>query len=137
MEETSTTTRYQDIATQVDIQIKLLNLLFCCFDNLMQDFFPKNIQIKRNRMGEVIRYKCRLVAQGFFQVFGEDYNQPCSFVENITSIRTALAISAQLGLPVRQMNVDTAFLNSPIKEDIWIRMPKGTPLQDNDDGIYK
>ena len=54
----------------------------------------------------------------------------------LTSIRTVLAISAQLGLHVRQIDVDTAFLNAPIKEDIWVRMPKGTPLADNDDGIY-
>ena len=48
-----------------------------------------------------------------------------------------LAISAQLGLHVRQMDVNTAFLNAPIKEDIWVRMPKGTPLASNDEGIYK
>ena len=88
-------------------------------------------------MGEVVRWKCRLVAQGFFQVFGEDYDQTYSPVAKFTSIRTVLAISAQLGLHVRQMDVDTAFLNAPIKEDIWVRMPKGTPLADNDDGIYK
>ena len=50
-----------------------------------------------------------------------------------TSIRTVLAISAQLG----QMDVDTEFLNASIKEDIWAQMPKGTPLADNDGGIYK
>jgi len=87
-------------------------------------------RVKRNRMGEVVRWKCRLVAQGFFQVFGEDYDQTYSPVAKFTSIRTVLAISAQLGLHVRQMDVDTAFLNAPIKEDIWVRMPKGTPLAD-------
>jgi Reverse transcriptase (RNA-dependent DNA polymerase) len=35
------------------------------------------------------------------------------------------------------MDVDTSFLNAPIKEDIWVRMPKETPLANNDDGIYK
>ena len=35
------------------------------------------------------------------------------------------------------MDVDTAFLNAPIKEDIWVRMPKGTQLDGDDDGIYK
>ena len=94
-------------------------------------------RVKRNRMGEVVRWKCRLVAQGFFQVFGEDYDQTYSPVAKFTSIRTVLAISAQLGLTVRQMDVDTVFLNAPIHEDIWVRMPKGTPLADDDDGIYK
>jgi Reverse transcriptase (RNA-dependent DNA polymerase) len=87
-------------------------------------------------MGEVVRWKCRLVAQGLFQVFGEDYDQTYSPVAKFTPTRTVLAILAQLGLHVRQMDVDTAFLNAPIKEDIWVRMPKGTPLADNDDGIY-
>jgi Reverse transcriptase (RNA-dependent DNA polymerase) len=88
-------------------------------------------------MGEVVRWKCRLVTQEFFQVFGEDYDQTYSHVAKFTSIRTVLAISAQLGLTVRQTDVDTAFLNAPIKEDIWVRIPTGTPLADNDDGIYK
>ena len=54
-----------------------------------------------------------------------------------TSIRTLLAISAQLGLQVRQMDVDTAFLNAPISEDIWVKVPNGTELPDGDDGISK
>jgi Reverse transcriptase (RNA-dependent DNA polymerase) len=85
-------------------------------------------------MGEVVRWKCR---QEFFQVFGEDYDQIYSPLAKFTSILTVLAISAQLGLHVRQIDVDTAFLNAPIKEDIWVRMTKGTPLASNDDGIYK
>ena len=70
-------------------------------------------------------------------MFGEDYDQTYSAVAKFTLIRTVLAISAQLGLTVRQMDVDTAFLNAPIKEDIWVRMPTGTPLAGDDDGIYK
>ena len=69
-------------------------------------------------MGEVVRWNCKLVAQGVFQIFGEDYDQTYSPVAKFTSIRTVLAISAQLGLDVRQMDVDTAFLYAPIKEDI-------------------
>ena len=71
-------------------------------------------------MGKVVRWKCRLVAQGFFQVFGEDYDQTYSPVAKFTLIRTVLAISAQLRLTVRQIDVDTAFLDAPIKEVIWV-----------------
>ena len=88
MEETSTTSRYQDIATQVDIQS----------------------QAKPDGRSSTM--------EGFFQVFGEDYDQTYSPVAKFTLIRTVLAISAQLGLHVRQMDVDTAFLIAPIKEDI-------------------
>ena len=72
--------------------------------------------------------KCRLVAQGFFQVQGQDNSDTYSPVCKFTSIHTLLAISAQLGLKVHAMNVDTVFLNAPINEDIWVQVPKGTDL---------
>ena len=75
-------------------------------------------KVKKDRLGAIQRYKCRLVAQGFFQVFGQDYTDTYSPVAKFTSIRTMLAITAQLGLKVHQMDVDTAFLNAPIYEDI-------------------
>jgi Reverse transcriptase (RNA-dependent DNA polymerase) len=57
---------------------------------------------------------------------------------NFTSIRALLALSAQLGQTVRQMDVDTAFLNAPIEEDIWVQLPKGSrPAGEEDDGVYK
>jgi Reverse transcriptase (RNA-dependent DNA polymerase) len=96
-----------------------------------------DIQSEAQPDGEVVRWKFRLAAQGFFHVFGEDYDQTYNPVAKFTSIRTVLAISAQLGLTLRQMDVDTAFLNAPIKEDIWARMPEGTPLANDDNGIYK
>ena len=76
---------------------------------------------KKDRLGVVSRYKCRLVAQRFFQVHGQDYSDTYSPVCKLTSIRTLLAITAQLGLKVHAMDVDTAFLNAPITEDIWYR----------------
>ena len=75
-------------------------------------------KVKKDRLGAIQRYKCRLVAQGFFQVFRQDYTDTYSPVAKFTSIWTLLAITAQLGLKVHQMDVDTAFLNAPIYEDI-------------------
>ena len=85
--------------------------------------------MKKNPDGTIARYKCRLVAQGFYQVFGEDYFQTYSPVAKFTSIRTVLALSAQLGLKVRQMDVDTAFLNADISENIWVQVQRDLPYQ--------
>jgi Reverse transcriptase (RNA-dependent DNA polymerase) len=52
------------------------------------------------RLGTVAIYKCLLVAQGFFQVQGQDYSDMYSLVCKFTSIRTLLAITAQLGLKI-------------------------------------
>ena len=87
-------------------------------------------KVKKNPDGTIARYKCRLVAQGFYQVFGEDYFQTYSPVAKFTSIRTVLALSAQLGLKVGQIDVDTAFLNADISENIWVQLPKRTPVPD-------
>ena len=81
-------------------------------------------KVKKNPDGTIARYKCRLVAQGFYQVFGEDYFQTYSPVAKFTSIRTVLALSAQIGLTVRQMDVDTAFLIADISENIWFKYQK-------------
>ena len=55
-------------------------------------------KLKRDRLGNLIRHKCRLVVQCFFQVFGQDYTDTYSSVAKNMLIRTLLAISAQLGL---------------------------------------
>ena len=92
---------------------------------------------KKDRLGVIHRYKGRLVAQGFFQVFGQDYTDTYSPAAKFTSIWTLLAITAQHGLKVHQMDVDTAFLNAPICKDIWVKVPDGTPLAPGDTGVYK
>ena len=81
-----------------------------------------------------MRYKARLVAQGFFQVFGVDYTDTYSPVaKQFVSIRIFLAISVQLGLIIHVMDVDTAFLNAGTDEDIWVKISEGTKLAANDD----
>jgi Reverse transcriptase (RNA-dependent DNA polymerase) len=58
-------------------------------------------------------------------------------VAKFTSIRTLLALSAQPGLYVRQIDVDTAFLNARSDEHIWVQLPKDSrPGSKEDDGVY-
>jgi hypothetical protein len=94
-------------------------------------------KIKKDLHGVIQRYKARLVVQGFFQVFGFDYTDTYSPVAKFTSIRLLLAIAVQLGLYIHQIDVDTAFLNAPIDEHIWVKVPDGTTLPPGDNGIYK
>ena len=59
----------------------------------------------------VSRYKARLVAQGFSQRPGEDYNETFAPVARFGSIRTLLAYSVYRNMKIHQMDVKTAFLN--------------------------
>ena len=67
--------------------------------------------------------KARLVAQGHRQIEGIDYTETFAPVVRYDSVRVFLALSACLRLTIHQMDVNTAFLNSPIDETVYVRQP--------------
>ena len=75
--------------------------------------------------GKVDTYKAWLVAKGFRQREGIDYEETFSPVAMLKSIRILLAIAAHYDYEVWQMDVKTAFLNGYIKENIFMEQPKG------------
>ena len=75
--------------------------------------------------GSVCSYKARLVAQGFSQKIGIDYDETFSPVVRFESIRTLLAMAAQHGLHVHQMDVSSAFLNGDLSEELYMKQPEG------------
>ena len=80
---------------------------------------------KYNSKGLIERYKARLVALGYAQVEGIDYDETFAPVARFTSIRLVLALAALLDLDIFQMDVDTAFLNGVLEEDIYMKQPMG------------
>jgi Reverse transcriptase (RNA-dependent DNA polymerase)/Integrase core domain/gag-polypeptide of LTR copia-type len=82
-------------------------------------------KLKCNENGEVERYKARLVAQGFTQVYGTDYDEVFAPVARPTSFRVLLTIAGKQNLNVMQYDVKTAFLNGTIEEEIYLKPPQG------------
>ena len=80
-------------------------------------------KVKLDENGLVERYKARLVAQGFSQVFGEDYNQVFAPVVRWESVRALISMATQLNMQIHQMDVNVAFLNGILKEDIYMQQP--------------
>lgn len=80
---------------------------------------------KRDETGSIYRYKARLVAQGFKQVPGRDYMDTYAPVSSLSSIRTVLALATAHDWDLFNMDVDTAFLNSPVDEELYVRLPTG------------
>ena len=70
-------------------------------------------------------YKARIVVQDFRQVEGIEYQATFAPVIRYDSVRVFLALSEKFGLKVHQMDVVTAFLNSPIDTDIYVKPPPG------------
>ncbi len=77
-------------------------------------------KMKTGADGKIERYKARLVAQGFTQKFGSDYDKTfCPVARQ----RALLALSVQYGLKIHQIDVATAFLNGNLEEEwrcIWL-----------------
>ena len=80
---------------------------------------------KTDADGHIERYEARLVAQGFSQKFGTDYDETFSPVVRLESVRTLIAMSVQHGLQLHQVDVDTAFLNGELEEEVYMRQPEG------------
>src|SRR5258706_2229529 len=81
--------------------------------------------LKRDVSGKVIWYKARLVAQGLSQQEGINYTNTFALVVRLTSICIALAIATNLDLKMDHLDVETAFLNGKIDEEIYMQAPKG------------
>ena len=78
---------------------------------------------KRGSDGKLERYKAQLVAKGYTQKFGEDYDEAFSPVVRDLSVQALLAFTVQNGMMIHQMDVVTAFL----KEEIYMEQPPGIP----------
>jgi len=84
-------------------------------------------QAKKDANRNVIRYKARLVAQGFSQVPGVDYFDTFAPVARLASIHSALAIAADLDMELHQIDIKGAYLNGELtsQERIYMRQAPG------------
>lgn len=81
--------------------------------------------IKLNADGTVERYKVRLVGQGYSQIGGIDFDEIFAPVAKWESMRTILAIAATMDWEIHQIDFTTAFLNSPLVEEIYLKQAEG------------
>ncbi|HVX00915.1 MAG TPA: reverse transcriptase domain-containing protein, partial [Candidatus Babeliaceae bacterium] len=75
--------------------------------------------------GFVKRFKARLVARGFSQQFGVDYEETYSPVLKYKTLRILLALVAARDLTLELMDVQTAYLNAELKEVVYMQQPEG------------
>jgi hypothetical protein len=82
-------------------------------------------KVKTKSDGFVERYKARLVARGFQQTQGLDYDETFAPVAHMTTIRTLIAVVASYSWTISQMDVKIAFLNCDLHEKVYMHPPPG------------
>jgi hypothetical protein len=89
---------------------------------------------KEGEKGEVVRNKSRLVAQGFSQKEGIDYEETFALVARLEAIRILLAFSVAKGFKLHQIDVKSAFLNGVLEEEVYVRQPPGLRVRSTPTG---
>ncbi|GJX63939.1 ribonuclease H-like domain-containing protein [Tanacetum coccineum] len=92
---------------------------------------------KKDERGIVTRNKARLVAQGYTQEEGIDYDEVFAPVARIEAIRLFLAYASFMGFMVYQMDMKSAFLYGTIEEKVYVCQPPGFADPDYPDKVYK
>ncbi|GKB46746.1 putative ribonuclease H-like domain-containing protein [Tanacetum coccineum] len=92
---------------------------------------------KKDERGIVVRNKARLIAQGYTQEEGIDYDEVFAPVARIEAIRLYLAYASFMGFIVYQMDVKSAFLYGTIEEEVYVCQPPGFEDPQFPDKVYK
>ena len=94
------------------------------------------LRTKYDADGNIERRKARLVAKGYNQQPGMDFTETFAPVARQSSIRTLLAISAELGLKLYQLDVVLAYINGDLEEEIYMEQAEGFEVPGSEDLVY-
>ena len=87
---------------------------------------------KRNERNEVVRYKARLVAQGFTQQPGVDFEETYSPVMDGITFSYLISMAVNLDLTMKLMDVVTAYLYGNLDSNIYMKVPEGISVPNQD-----
>ncbi|GJV70159.1 retrovirus-related pol polyprotein from transposon TNT 1-94 [Tanacetum coccineum] len=94
-------------------------------------------KVKLDELGGILKNKARLVARGYRQEEGIDFEESFAPVARLDAIRIFLAFAAHMNMIVYQMDVKTTFLNGILREEVYVSQPDGFVDQDNPNHVYK
>ena len=83
------------------------------------------------------QHKARLVAQGFLQNHGVDYDETFFPVVRFESVRTVIALAAKHDLKLHQLDINMAFLNGELNEEIYMKKPEGFEVKGKEHLVCK
>ena len=96
-----------------------------------------DFKTKKYSLGNIERYKVKLVAKGFTQKEGIDYTETFSPISKKDSLCIILALVAHFDLELQQMDVKTAFLNGELDKEVYMKQPEGFTSSDGEQLVCK
>nr|GEY85572.1 hypothetical protein [Tanacetum cinerariifolium] len=103
----------------------------------MQEELNEFERLRLDELGGILKNKARLVARGYYQEEGSDFEESFASVARIESIRIFLAFASHMNMVVYQMDVKTAFLNGNLREEVYVSQSNGFVDKDNPNHVYK
>ncbi|GKA93580.1 retrovirus-related pol polyprotein from transposon TNT 1-94 [Tanacetum coccineum] len=94
-------------------------------------------KVKLDELGGILKNKARLVACGYRQEEGIDFEESFAPVTRLEAIQIFLAFAAHMNMVVYQMDVKTVFLNGYLREEVYVSQPDGFVDPDNLNRVYK
>lgn len=82
-------------------------------------------KLKKNADGEIVKHKVRLVAKGYVQKHGVDYEEVFAPVAGLDTVKFILALAANRGWQVHHLDVKSAFLHGVLEEEVYVQQPDG------------
>nr|GEX31386.1 Gag-Pol polyprotein [Tanacetum cinerariifolium] len=92
---------------------------------------------KKDEDQTVICNKAQLVANGYAQEEGINFEESFAPVARLEVVRIFIAYAAHKSFPIYQMDVKTAFLNGPLKEEVYVAQPDGFVDPDHPEKVYR
>nr|GEX83528.1 ribonuclease H-like domain, reverse transcriptase, RNA-dependent DNA polymerase [Tanacetum cinerariifolium] len=92
---------------------------------------------KRDDNGNIVKHKSRLVAKGYIQEHGIDFEEVFAPVSRMESIRLLLAIAANNNWEVHHLDVKYAFLHGDLKEEVYVTQPEGFIKTQDQEKVYR
>ncbi|GKF25793.1 retrovirus-related pol polyprotein from transposon TNT 1-94 [Tanacetum coccineum] len=92
---------------------------------------------KKDEDQTIICNKTRLVAKGYAQEEGIDFEESFALVAHLEAVRIFVVYVAHKSFPIYQMDVKTSFLNGPLKEEVYVAQPDGFVDPGHPEKVYR
>ncbi|GJZ01121.1 putative ribonuclease H-like domain-containing protein [Tanacetum coccineum] len=110
----------------------------CCFQAMQDEIHEfDRLDVKLDEYGDVLKNKAHLVAKGYRQEEGLNFEESFAPVARLEAIRIIIANAASKIMTVYQMDVKTVFLNGELKEEVYVSQPEGFVDPDRPHHVYR